>query len=303
MTETKPPQENSASTLSQEESQPPAFPEHLRQEALEFAKKSEAFIKSLDVLTAPYRELIAAMEKERELYRQWRQEHEPTISYDSLETYQASLYMPKAEIRESPGMGRGLFATQDLVKGELIVAEAPLVSAFSLENQVLSGFLGMFANPWSLTLAVLQQEPAQRALCALLSNAHQDKTEALRGNLEFFQQAWPEEYPDAPTDELIQWMERFQTNSFVVPHKYHKKTAAYLVVAMLNHACLPNATFAFEDETIVVHAQLDIPQGEQIFTSYLQRPSLPVDRRQSMLLERFGFACRCPTCVEQLAAS
>ena len=80
------------------------------------------------------------------------------------------------------------------------------------------------------------------------------------------------------------------------------KQAVFERIARLNHCCRPNAEHAWDaaSGTQCVRALRRIALGEQIFLSYIGDESrvlqLPREKRQSMLLDAFGFTCVCSRC-------
>lgn len=310
-TETPHAQENTETAASEtsptqdpQEPKPPPFPEHLRLEVEDFARKTDAFVKSLEPLLAPYRGLLEAMKQERKRYNAWLEAHpQRVVSYQDIGTYTDCQYMSNVEIRDTPEMGRGVFTTAPLKQGDLFLAEEAIVFAPQEDDPLIVSLLGMFANPWALTKELVQIDPERQALAAHLYNAHTDKSAHLLQQLAQIQAASPHTFPNAVPEALVRWIGTAQSNAFCFQVRQRKRVGVYILAAMLNHSCAPNASFSFEGTTIVMHAQKDVPAGEQLFSSYLGGRNLPVARRQQMLQERFHFTCRCPTCTTEAAST
>jgi hypothetical protein len=66
--------------------------------------------------------------------------------------------------------------------------------------------------------------------------------------------------------------------------------------ARFNHACVPNASFAWNSRLckVTVHAIVDIPAHTQIYLSY-ERPYQIISSRQEKL-SAYGFVCSCTAC-------
>eukprot|EP00922_Rhytidocystis_sp_ex-Travisia-forbesii_P051496 GHVS01076416.1.p1 GENE.GHVS01076416.1~~GHVS01076416.1.p1 ORF type:complete len:244 (-),score=17.01 GHVS01076416.1:407-1138(-) len=77
----------------------------------------------------------------------------------------------------------------------------------------------------------------------------------------------------------------------------------YRTVALTNHSCDPNVEVDYElDYTIQVRAIRDISVGEEITQSYIDE-SLPLHDRSALLLQRYGFVCRCTKCEKERKAA
>ena len=104
-----------------------------------------------------------------------------------------------------------------------------------------------------------------------------------------------------PYDEMAA-MSIWMQNSFLIGSRGGAEQAVFLKLSRLNHCCRPNAEHSWDAASGKqhVHALRKIQCGEQILLSYIGDASsvlqLPRDRRQSMLLDAFGFACVCSRC-------
>ncbi|KAJ2156973.1 hypothetical protein GGF46_004819 [Coemansia sp. RSA 552] len=70
-----------------------------------------------------------------------------------------------------------------------------------------------------------------------------------------------------------------------------------LVSLLLNHSCLPNATFVYEDGRQVVRALEDIPEGQEITLAYSDALRPRADRR-TQLESVYFFDCKCAKCSD-----
>jgi hypothetical protein len=88
-------------------------------------------------------------------------------------------------------------------------------------------------------------------------------------------------------------------------------TALFLESSFLNHNCTPNLDVSFthgpggrREITLNAIANVDIPKGDQLFISYVDADSEPYndgDDRRAFLRAAYGFECRCPRCLTELA--
>ena len=74
-----------------------------------------------------------------------------------------------------------------------------------------------------------------------------------------------------------------------------------VVAAAINHSCRPNAHFVFIGRTLNLRILEDIPEGKEIYVTYI-----PTDQhvlaRQQVLKDRCLFTCGCDKCVSEGAA-
>ncbi|CEG47392.1 Predicted histone tail methylase containing SET domain [Plasmopara halstedii] len=72
----------------------------------------------------------------------------------------------------------------------------------------------------------------------------------------------------------------------------------------LNHSCMPNVAPSFDPHTrtLAFHAILEIPQGTAVEYAYIDLLQSR-KKRQSLLLNGFGFECNCGRCTNERACS
>lgn len=163
----------------------------------------------------------------------------------------------------TPGEGLGCFTTTSLPAGTLILAETPLFNV--REPRTNAAVIDAFSQ-----LAQAQQEK-------YLSLYAQDAT--------------------AQGDTKV--IDIFNSNAW----QTGPRTSICPGAARFNHACVPNASFAWNSRTsqITIHAIVDIPSDTQIYLSY-ERPYQTMSSRQEKL-SAYGFVCACSTCGDGAVAS
>ncbi|GAM20973.1 hypothetical protein SAMD00019534_041480 [Acytostelium subglobosum LB1] len=73
-----------------------------------------------------------------------------------------------------------------------------------------------------------------------------------------------------------------------------------LHTSFINHSCEPNIFIAapiINDKQLRVVTKRPIKKGEELFVTYLDGHNLSTDRRREMLLDSYGFECKCPQCL------
>lgn len=163
-------------------------------------------------------------------------------------------------LKDIPGKGKGLVASQALVPGALIIDEPPLFTTESLENPAtIEKDLG----------AIVKSLPKKDQISFLsLHNNYPGKnpfSNIIRSN----------GYPLGPSSDI---------------------GGIFLETARINHSCRPNAQHAWNDKLkrMLVHAVRNVQEGEEITLSYVAGG--PSDARKEHIETYFGFDCGCEAC-------
>lgn len=165
------------------------------------------------------------------------------------------------KIKDSPGKGLGLFATQFIKKDTVVFQEAPLIAGGPQWLQKEASFM------------VLSEEK-RRAYMSLYSCCKCHQTPCI----------------ETPFSKI------YNANNFEV--RDTGENAVYKVTSRINHACMPNAFRRFTKAgNIVLFATEDIKKGDEITLDYVGAGSASVSTRRPYLADKFGFYCRCKGCV------
>jgi len=166
-------------------------------------------------------------------------------------------------VRPSAGEGLGCFSTALIPAGTLILSETPLFNV--REPRTNAAVITAFSK--------LPKSQQEQYLSLYAQNAE------ARG--------------DAKVIDIFN-SNAWQTGS---------RTSICPLAARFNHACVPNASFAWNSRScrITVHAIVDIPVDTQINLSY-ERPYQTIESRREKL-SAYGFECSCLACGSGAAAS
>ncbi|KAF1823199.1 uncharacterized protein K489DRAFT_380603 [Dissoconium aciculare CBS 342.82] len=167
---------------------------------------------------------------------------------------------------EVPGKGIGVFATQPIAAGVMILSEKPIVKVppFSLDPNA----------------KILQQLQAR-------SKDERNAFFALANN-----------YPDTtPVMGIV------KTNA--MPLGSGAQTGGlFLQCSRFNHSCTSNAAYSWNDDIKEerIFSLFDIADGEEITVTYLTDKmwSLPRDQRREAIWEEYRFRCECVRCTGAL---
>ncbi|KAF8963506.1 hypothetical protein BDZ97DRAFT_1661641 [Flammula alnicola] len=195
------------------------------------------------------------------------------------------------EVKATPNMGMGVFATRDIKLGELIFAERPLLvtprGVYGLGGNIppeytMDQYQTVVMLEWEKTLevSVSRMEPEnQEAFKALMNNHKEDGSGPLLGII--------------------------RTNGYGVDNLFdgdvaseaHFYSAIGKVGSRINHSCMPNIrqSFKLNSFSLQFTATKDIKAGEQVFYSYASVFQGVAARRRE--LAPYGVICECPACV------
>ncbi|KAK3680889.1 hypothetical protein B0T22DRAFT_474324 [Podospora appendiculata] len=181
---------------------------------------------------------------------------------------------PPYEIRAIPGKGKGLVATRDIAKGQVIMADTAAV--------IVDGAVERRATPEdfeALMRRAVEQVPRVEQILALSTNPTTTTTKSTT----------------AGADSLH--VDIFRNNAYGIVVGERSYSVMYPGVARANHACRPNAIKPSNDaiSTALLVAIRDITAGEEITISYIE--PLPSQARKAKLLRTWGFTCTCSLCT------
>lgn len=209
----------------------------------------------------------------------------------------AASFVSNIEFKESPGRGRGAFASRDISTGELIICEKSFCVVWGHEDEALTAITydvrddRIRVSPVGLDKATMQR---------LLNNPSQiERVMELYGD-------WEGNGKDGLKTEDGPVVDAFRVHDIVSRNAFgagglhseedasNASTGLWIWSAYLNHSCLPNATKESIGDMMVFRAIKPIKAGEEVFHPYDQ--SADYDARRNALLTTWGFECDCALC-------
>lgn len=178
------------------------------------------------------------------------------------------------EARPSPGKGIGVYATRDLVPGDIVLSEPPILSLTPPQ------FTDGVAYPLNDISQILQSAfdalPPQDQAEVMSLHAHMTTA-------------------DKPGDELVSIL---RSNAYITG----SSLGLFPKGARINHSCRPNTSQYWNSYTgrRIVYANRHIEQGEEIFATYI--PLLYPHEARQRRLDQYGFKCTCSACALQEAS-
>jgi tetratricopeptide (TPR) repeat protein len=206
-------------------------------------------------------------------------------------------FVSKTEVRQTQDRGRGLFASQDIRMGDLILCEKAFMAAHPDDRTPNSR-----SQVWLESVQKVLDNPSQsKDLLGLY--AGQPNTSPTSAPM----------IDGTPVVDTFKVSKLLDLNgfSFAVGRESQaygtsarmivttpKLTGLWIRIANANHACLSNAVRSFIGDLIILRAAKDIKNGEEITISY-QNPAPLLEDRQKGLFSSWGFRCNCLLCTSE----
>ncbi|EME44938.1 hypothetical protein DOTSEDRAFT_70855 [Dothistroma septosporum NZE10] len=216
------------------------------------------------------------------------------------------------EVRPSPLGSRGMFANQPLTSANLLLCEKPLALQTGFDAQAYGVgkhdiLPGVFTN--SRKLALLQQLVDKVAPNELLRMLRRKLFELHAGTTSSDSERYatvPDFFNGYTALSIINHNAHIVSpgntsdhhdlsNQSAIAEKLtptDQRPGARLEASMINHSCLPDASWSWLGDMFVVRADRDIAGDEEVTVAYVPS-SYPAEMRKSTLQAGNGFECRC----------
>ncbi|KAF8990517.1 hypothetical protein BDQ17DRAFT_1333435 [Cyathus striatus] len=202
---------------------------------------------------------------------------------------------PAYEIRETPSMGQGMFATRPLQIGDLILVERPLMvlpvcmddSAVEECPRMLRELLKEGRDTKSIAAPAGLIEPMLELMFNRMSKENQEA---------FMELANAHTHdPSSPRLSSI-----WRTNSYELTElgeEGDKYGAIFKEMSRINHSCRFNCTFSFDPASFScqLRAAKPIARGEEILSCYCNSDDSTTKRQAH--LKSYWFSCSCLSCT------
>ncbi|KAJ4251495.1 hypothetical protein NW762_011482 [Fusarium torreyae] len=210
----------------------------------------------------------------------------------------AATFDGATEVRDSPGAGRGLFATRNLEPNEIVLCEKAFCVAWGYEPETFSALVCDVRED-----AAIKVFPAglhKRVVQKLLNNPSQvGKLLDLHGVYSGLGDKL-QEINGVPIIDTFQIHDIIQRNGFGPGQQTEDEdvsnasTGIWIRASYMNHSCVANSKKDFVGDLIIIRATRRIKEGEEITHSYDESSDYEV--RKSALQRTWGFNCRCSVC-------
>lgn len=209
----------------------------------------------------------------------------------SFSTIEAGRFAPNAiqfRVQKIPGKGMGVIAARDILVGELIMTEKPLLSLTTEPN---TGAKPSAAD-YTRVLCVVEEQVNR------LSTDEQGRFFALSGYIRDVFVDDDDEKAKGKTSTATKTpsaLDIFRTNALPMAKG---SAGVFPDLARLNSHCRPNVHYSWDDEQkrATVYAVDPIFAGQEMNICYMG-PCFPRRDRKGYLLHNFGFTCGCSVCT------
>ena len=189
------------------------------------------------------------------------------------------IFAPIVVQAASAGKGFGVFAARDLLPGERLVSESPLVH---WESPRADG------NSFDkLERSFKALDPARRAAFWAFGQSSDVYGETLSFKGTWLTNALPIVYDGQPTAQA-------QSSD-----GSSGEAGVFRTLSRFNHACAPSCHYCWNSklQQMTVHVLRAVPRGEELTISYLAASGRVRGERQRLLQRDFGFTCACARCA------
>ncbi|KAJ5236365.1 hypothetical protein N7489_006456 [Penicillium chrysogenum] len=256
-----------------------------------------------------FREAIARLvEQKKGIYNFSKMQEKASKTHPPLLDH--ATWIGPVTVSQTESQGRGLFTTEAVKVGDLLVCEKAF--AYATEHH---------SRPrWSSTLHVNTEtrttaRGGQLALASLIIEkiCKTPSLEAAITNLHSngFRQVSTGLVDGKPVVDTFQVARIISLNSFGSPtssrgdHIHDARDASgspgrlhncgtWPYASMINHSCMSNAHYAFIGDMMIIRAATDIPANTELTIWYL----LPAPENRPMDFRHWGFECSCTICVD-----
>lgn len=180
--------------------------------------------------------------------------------------------------------GIGTFATVDIPVGTVILKEKPycLSSVKEKDDSYVYKLIDKFLSDKQYFKKFLSLVP-QKINCAIDYGCI---------SYEDIQYSHHKYLPQLSRTEMILYYMKLKRNMFT----FHNTPGICFIATRMNHSCDPNINYKVVGDEIVFKTIKPIYKNDEIFDSYIDY-HLPKKERQELLLERYGFYCKCTKCI------
>ena len=233
--------------------------------------------------------------------QRWREDHTTPPSFVEIRDIPAYIQAHNnsyIRLETHPEKGRILKANKSFDEGEVLFVEDAVVFASDKAYAQLKDELDVLFEAWIVVHAMGQADVQLEEVIFDLANVHEDRNTDVASIVEALRERGIVADERRSALEVAQLMGICQTNAFEFIEGEDTKRGLFPLSAMLSHSCVPNAVYAFEGETLFMHALAPIEAGDEITSSYIKQ-HMTVEDRQKELLSRYGFVCRCEACLKE----
>ncbi|KAF5656760.1 n-lysine methyltransferase smyd2 [Fusarium heterosporum] len=212
-------------------------------------------------------------------------------------------YNGPTAIKDSPGAGRGLFATRDIQPNEIIICEKAFCVAWSHEPETFSALVCDVRE--DITMKVYPTGLHKAVVRKLINNPSQ--VESVLNLYGDYKGIGKKLLDGVPIIDTFRIHDIVQRNAFGLGQQTadedisNASTGLWIRASYINHSCVPNTKKDFVGDLLILRATHRIAAGEEITHSYDESSDYEI--RKAFIRRTWNFKCRCQLCVVEEAES
>lgn len=193
------------------------------------------------------------------------------------------LYNPKSLMftNKHSEYGLGAFANINIPSNTIILKEKPYNLNYPYDETYIYMLIKTFLNDPKYSTQFLSLVPIKLDL--------EDKTFI---SYDLLKDGHEKHLPQLTKDQMVLYYMKLKRNMF----KFDNSPGICFIGTRINHSCDPNVTYYKDGDVLVFKTIKSINKDEELFESYIDY-ELPREVRQEMLLDRYGFVCKCNKCM------
>ena len=199
--------------------------------------------------------------------------------------------LPKIlELKQIEGKGLGIIAVENISKGTLILKETPQMSHVDALNPNLQENQETLKIWIKKVVSLFNEMNLTDQAEYMKLHSHFENENSFGLISEFLVLINTMEYDGKNADEILEIIGIFIANNY--------ENSLCIQISRFNHSCKPNALHSEFNE---VWAVCNIKAGQEITISYKEDGLFGLrttQNRQEILLQTWGFACKCEFCQE-----
>ena len=194
------------------------------------------------------------------------------------------------EVKQIEGKGLGIVAVKDISKGTLILKETPQMSHIDALTPNLQGSHEALQIWIKKVISLFNEMNLADQAEYMKLHSHFENENSFGLISEFLGLIYTMVNDGKKADEILKIIGIFIANNY--------ENSLSIQISRFNHSCKPNAIHSEFNE---VWAVCNIKAGQEITTSYKEDGLFGLrttQNRQEIILQTWGFACKCEFCQE-----
>uniref|UniRef100_A0A6C0JJG3 SET domain-containing protein n=1 Tax=viral metagenome TaxID=1070528 RepID=A0A6C0JJG3_9ZZZZ len=183
--------------------------------------------------------------------------------------------------------GMGTFANVDIPVGTIILKEKPYYLSQSVNEDDPSYVFKLIDK----FLSDKQYVKKFLSLVPQKINCTTDVGCVSYEDIKYFHKLY---LPYLSKSDMILYYMKLKRNMFT----FHNTPGICFIATRMNHSCDPNIKYDVVGKELVFKIKKPIQKNDELFDSYIDY-RLPKKERQQILLERYGFMCKCTKCMNE----